>query len=160
MRKSGIAAGILLLIMVMAFQNCGRGYGTDTGNPMRSLPSTGAPITAGYRLAYASCQKIASCFVGSSASSCQVSAGRQAGLASKFTVSNAALTSLNLAQSLEASGALHPVTAALVACEAELAALSCSDPLVQGAYDTSLQDPYTGLPAMIPQNGSCPQVYP
>ena len=48
---------------------------------------------------------------------------------------------------------------AMDSCQAQISALTFSDPGVQGAYNPASPRPYSGVLNLIPQSGGCPQVY-
>jgi hypothetical protein len=131
--------------------------GTDTGNPARSdsMPtSDGEPGIEPTNLGnwYSGiCVVLKSCHANLQVNDCSAEIKILPGLAYELGASDPNAT-------IEAVGA--PISGPTVsACINELAALSCSDPAVQAAYDPNAASPYAGVLALVVPMGACSKVY-
>ena len=159
------------LFGLFAYQNCAPFKGTDTGNPMSgsstqagndgpSLPSNPTQTEA-REFGETICGKIKDCFQ-NDPSACLDSVMRQTDMARRFSASSStALTTLVAAAQAEARGDLNPSATDSENCQADIKAIACSDPRIQGAIDTNnSRDIFHKAGEMVPTSGSCKRVYP
>jgi hypothetical protein len=130
----------------------------SAGAPSQGSSTVGNPRVpkATQQLLYVVCGTINRCDSRSTFDSCSV------GLLSAFI--NAQLgapsscANFSAVQEAEALGQLNFNSAALEICSSSINSLSCGDPLVLGAYNPSLSNPYAGAGNLLPLYGSCSSV--
>ena len=154
------------LIAIFGYQNCGPFKGTETGNPMSEsqsqIGSSRNPTqTESRELGETICNKIKDCFQ-NDPSACLDSVMRHSDLARRFSASSStALTTLVEAAAAEARGELNPSATDSENCQADIKAIACSDPRIQGAIDTTnSRDIFHKADDMVPTSGPCRRVFP
>jgi hypothetical protein len=147
-----------LLLLVMIFCSCSQ-RGTETGNPHINNDSSFANSSATYQILKSTCEHLASCNVETSVKSCtesqseSIAYGAKLGLAPMqppLTVTQIVFFEVN--ENLVAD---IPATET---CMNEIKAISCADPRMTNAYNTTLENPYLQLSDLLTL--SCQKVFP
>lgn len=157
MKKSVVVFAVILLLVV-AFQNCAPSNFNTTG-PVNATQnaSTSSSFISGL-LVESVCHKISSCVSGLDISLCQSQVNTLPGLPQKFGVTAPALVTMADVVVQERNRALTGSGAYSVECTTALQGLACNDQGLAGAYDHT-SGSFAGVSQLIGELASCAQVY-
>jgi hypothetical protein len=154
--RKGLKMKYIYLIGILFFTISCKYQGTDTGNPLTTVPAIQGSAT--YIVAETACDQVASCDSSASASVCLqanqnlTSFGIKLGLS--IEDSDWTLTEIILH---EYSGDIVADQNALDACTVQIQNLSCSNTDIQNAHDINLVNPYEKLSEILPS--SCGNIF-
>jgi hypothetical protein len=151
------------IILLIAFNNCNQNIAFRTEPSVDLLKSgdiiVGNPLVSKTLLAKM-CKLMSSCHPDLSAKDCSDGIMKLSGV--DFQLGLPTGTSKNYSDIVQAeeNGQIHPNATAANTCITALEKLSCADPSVQGAYNPSLPEPFSGVAFMVPTaTGSCPNIF-
>jgi hypothetical protein len=142
-----------LLILGVLGAGCGTGLfgGTGTGNPGVGPQGTTEDGNLNSTIWSALCSKLVQCNGGSlSAATCSASLNSQDNIDTEVGLSVGQYANVSAIVSAVDSGALTVNSSHSQQCVSDVQALSCADPLVQGAFQSGAANPLAGAAAMIP----------
>lgn len=162
-RRLVLAAAVLGLTL-SAVPGCGPCGGTETGNcdPALTGSTDGAmtPTRPAVELRNALCSKLAECHTELAVTDCQLGLNAVANIDTEIGVAGGTYATYEDLIDDEAAGNLTGDATILDVCTADIAALTCSNPLVQGAWSSGDSTNFSNVETMIPTTaGSCPDVY-
>ncbi|MEZ0392038.1 MAG: hypothetical protein ACAH59_07490, partial [Pseudobdellovibrionaceae bacterium] len=155
-----IKLGVAFAFLIFSYSNCGdpKNFISAPGDQNKNTSTVGNPFAkTSERVLASSCAVIVRCFPEVSVQQCSDGLSVTGGFAPVLGLSSAYDT-LNSILQAENSGDLVGNTTATDSCSKQIEDLSCSEALVQSAYQPSLPNPYSSAPQMASAS-SCEQTF-
>ena len=147
--------GLFFLLVATA---CGKFEGTNTGNPFSG--DMASPIlSTTTSLAYQVCTKINACYTSITYQTCYeniVTLSNYTSELGTISITYSSLTALNTA---EANGSVTPNVTNADSCKAAVSALTCSDSLVQSAFNLSSPTDFSKTNYLFRASSNCTKIY-
>ncbi len=155
---------LVFAILLLNFNNCSRPISFGQDGALSNLPRfqgiiVGNPMSSKTLLANI-CSTISTCHSHISEADCEAGVLKTTGIAFQLGIPKGTMNLYSDIVQAESGGSLHADAIAVSSCTSAIQQLTCSDSLVQKAYDPLASDPFAGVAFMIPTTlGSCPAVF-
>jgi hypothetical protein len=155
-KLSTTLALFFLLLVAVCYNNCSselrtiniQNSGTVTGNPLTPVSS---------QIMFAVCGTVTRCHAGVDIAVCHSAVLKTSGFAVPLALPPAYDTFSSIFEG-EQGGAIVGNLAASASCYNKINTLSCADPLVVSAYDSTSSNPYAGTPGLV-TTATCDQAF-